>query len=388
MATTTATKTSTKAQGKQREPTDKQHDTFMAAPGPSTGEGGNPPDGDDDDDDEGGNPPDEGNPPGGGPPGGGNPLGPVPAIPLPMPPPIRNNDKEIRLNLPDKFDGNSEKLEKFMLDCMIYMGVNKHIYNNGPRRVAFVTSFLEGNAAHWKQIWYKNEFFNLTSAQQETYDIQDLFRDLEASFSVITHKSDAIHELGIIRQEGTVESHNLKFQGLISKAGIDPTNNNELLVEMYRKSLKQGVASKVLMMDTVPDTLEEWFKKAAIADNNWRRMMSYRDQPKKPQKSQRPQFSYRNFTARPVHDPNAMDVDAMKLSPEKQKLMNEGACFHCKKKGHRIRDCPDRNQGPNPRDPLKGKELHAHIRALLDPLSMEEREEMYALGEDDETDFQ
>ena len=68
-------------------------------------------------------------------------------------------------------------------------------------------------------------------------------------------------------------------------------------------------------------------------------------------------------------DPNAMDVDAM-TTQERENIMRKGLCFGCKEPGHISRNCPKKNQGRTPPPPLpqkkwKGKELHAHIKALI-----------------------
>jgi hypothetical protein len=57
------------------------------------------------------------------------------------------------------------------------------------------------------------------------------------------------------------------------------------------------------------------------------------------------------YTRKRRRDPNAMDVDAVRvLSPEqekKRKLCKEEKCFLCEKQGHLTRDCPKKRQSPN-----------------------------------------
>ena len=67
-----------------------------------------------------------------------------------------------------------------------------------------------------------------------------------------------------------------------------------------------------------------------------------------------------------------MDVDAM-TTEERDEMMRAGLCFRCKKAGHVSRNCPNRNRPPLPQQTpqqtppkkMKGKELHAHVRALM-----------------------
>jgi hypothetical protein len=45
------------------------------------------------------------------------------------------------------------------------------------------------------------------------------------------------------------------------------------------------------------------------------------------------------------HDPDAMDVDFTQMTPdEKERLMQSGSCFRCKKQGHMSKDCPTRQK--------------------------------------------
>ena len=91
-------------------------------------------------------------------------------------------------------------------------------------------------------------------------------------------------------------------------------------------------------MQSPPDTLEEWIAKAKVFHNQKLRI----DELKKG-------TWYSHFrtpnppSSRTYVDPNAMDVDAVrlkKLSPqERAKCMKEGRCFQCRKTGHDARNC-------------------------------------------------
>ena len=55
---------------------------------------------------------------------------------------------------------------------------------------------------------------------------------------------------------------------------------------------------------------------------------------------------------------------------EREEIMKRGFCFGCKEPGHISRNCPKKNQGrtpppPPPQKKWKGKELHAHIKAII-----------------------
>lgn len=53
--------------------------------------------------------------------------------------------------------------------------------------------------------------------------------------------------------------------------------------------------------------------------------------------------------SRPAQDPNAMDIDASRMSPEEQQRhYKQGLCFNCHKTGHISRDCPEKKKTGRP----------------------------------------
>jgi hypothetical protein len=81
-------------------------------------------------------------------------------------------------------------------------------------------------------------------------------------------------------------------------------------------------------------------------------------------------------------DPDAMDVDVnlVKTRPlskeERNKLVKEGCCFHCKKQGHMARQCPDKKKrekgSTKGKRPFKSKAAQVEV---VDDCEEEEKEE-------------
>ena len=80
-------------------------------------------------------------------------------------------------------------------------------------------------------------------------------------------------------------------------------------------------------------------------------------------------------------DPNTMDIDAMSME-KWAALMRKGACFICEETGHLAWDHKKQmEKGNDLPQKMKGKELHAHIRALLAWMEEDNKEEFFADAE-------
>ena len=107
----------------------------------------------------------------------------------------QGSGKEIQLNLPETFNRDPTTLDKFILDVKIYTKVNEHIYNNDLKKITFASLLLVGEAAAWKQLWFRH-----TKNQGIPVTLAMFFYNLTTDFSATTQKSEAIFELGRIRQ--------------------------------------------------------------------------------------------------------------------------------------------------------------------------------------------
>lgn len=299
-----------------------------------------------------------------------------------------------KLKTPTPFSGKREDLRKFLQEVKIYLMANGSAYPTEIDKVLFVLSYMsEGDANSWKE-----EFFE--TAEQEaaqknapitlgTY--QELIDQLTADFSPYNAPKDAIYAMKELKLgDNTIEEHVSKFKMLVTRSKLE---KNEAVVEYFRDTLPIYVQKKLMELPTPPETLKEWYEWAIRIQNNYIRMKNAitkaqnREQNRgsnaansnKKTNEQKP----RRFYFEPRKDPNAMDVDAM-TTEERTTLMRKGACFNCKTIGHLSRDCPNKKKKtittpikPDVPQKMKGKELHAHVRALLAEMSEEDKEEFF-----------
>ena len=102
---------------------------------------------------------------------------------------------------------------------------------------------------------------------------------------------------------------------------------------------------QIMSMDTVPSTIDDWYKKAISFQTQWERAEEISKRNSKPAHQ-----SYHSFsTPAKARDPNAMDVDVIKVgkltAEEHKKCMEKGLCFRCRQPGHMSSKCPKYKDG-------------------------------------------
>ena len=106
---------------------------------------------------------------------------------------------------------------------------------------------------------------------------------------------------------------------------------------------------RIMSMDTVPSTINEWYKKAIAFQTQWERAD---DIAKRNSRSSHQTYhSFSNSSSTKTHDPDAMVVDTIKVSKltpeERKRCVEKKLCFRCRKPGHLSTACPTFAQKAN-----------------------------------------
>ena len=123
------------------------------------------------------------------------------------------------------------------------------------------------------------------------------------------------------------KSYILTFQSNTTCAGI--TDHN-VLISFFATRIATPLMKWIMSLDTVPEKIDDWYLKAIHFQNQWDCAEQIA------QWSRRSTQTFQSFShsTKTMRDPNAMDVDAIKL--KKLTLEEQEECF---KKGHMANTC-------------------------------------------------
>ena len=106
--------------------------------------------------------------------------------------------KEVKLNPPKPFSGKRTELKRFLQDTQVYLTINKEVYDNDDKKIAFVLSFMkEGDAEAWKEEFVAHVFADSDGRGDDlSFGTFKAFREsLEKSFSPYDALGDALDEI-------------------------------------------------------------------------------------------------------------------------------------------------------------------------------------------------
>ena len=128
------------------------------------------------------------------------------------------------------------------------------------------------------------------------------------------------------------------FRNHVTLANISDPN---ILIGYFSAGIPPPLMRRIMSMDTVPTTIDDWYKKAIAFQTQWERADDIARRNSK--NSHQTYHSFTNSSTTKTHDPDAMVVDTIKvfkLTPEERKhCVEKKLCFHCRKPGHLSTAC-------------------------------------------------
>ncbi|KIN97381.1 hypothetical protein M404DRAFT_32361 [Pisolithus tinctorius Marx 270] len=205
---------------------------------------------------------------------------------------------ELKIGAPSDFDGNQKNAMSWLYSVQTYLLVNEELYDTNTKKVVYTLSYMKKDVAHsWAATFQKT---SLEKNPPSFGTFADFIKDFKASFTSADTAGTAIAKLRTLKQKDSVEQYITDFRTAIT----------------------------------------EWYTQAQKFDAKWRKVNETFG------KKEKKMFHPRNSFAE-EKDPNAMDVDGVRLSKEERdRHIKEGRCFGCGNKGHLSRECPDKGKTP------------------------------------------
>ncbi|KAI5115223.1 hypothetical protein M0805_009886 [Coniferiporia weirii] len=298
--------------------------------------------------------------------------------------------KEINLAKPNEFDGTREYARRFLSSCETYLCVNKHIYDTNELKINFVLSFMQTRTAG---DWAINReslasAYNVDTKGNKLTTIvgygtwDDFIKDFKSTFITTDDTNEAQQALIKLKQTGTADDFNNQFQSLATCSGI---TSPEALITLYQAGLTPALLKTIYNRDTMPATINDWYKAASRSDNIYRRLRAIQGPPPPIQQNNH----FRKFSNSHPR-PNSYNTS------EHNKCFKEGCCLACHEKGHNSHDCTkfpvnstrtirttEQSEDMEPPTPMPESkpptpnDVALQIRQLINSLKDEEKEELF-----------
>ena len=174
--------------------------------------------------------------------------------------------QELKLGQPPTFDGTPEKARGWFNNTQLYLLVNKEIYNDDDKKIAFALSFMrEGSAALWAltetEAALKRNPLNFGTWQ-------DFLNKFSASFILENTKDQAIAWMTTAKVDKKTPLMDYISQ-FKNNAALSEINNQDVLINFYSRGIPPVLMKKIYGMDTVPNHIDKWYQQTLHFQHVW-----------------------------------------------------------------------------------------------------------------------
>src|ERR1700678_3170158 len=185
-----------------------------------------------------------------------------------MAPSNSNKTKELRINPPTRFSGNRHDLNNFIQDCMLYLSLNRAVYETDEKQIIFMLSYMtEGSARAWKEAFVRDV---INTPTNDFGSLKQFTVDLKKAFEASDLEGDARAKLRQLKQGiDSVDDYVAQFRILAGKARM---TDDAALTEYFMEGINTGSLQKIFAQKKIPATITEWYERTSRCDSHYRRV--------------------------------------------------------------------------------------------------------------------
>jgi hypothetical protein len=232
---------------------------------------------------------------------------------------------ELKAGLPDDFLGNAEDAARWLLTISTYFTMNATIYSDDVKILTALNKMSKGRGKFFLESWYyKLANDTLPNAEKTWSALQKDFKETFCPFDLQANTCHRKTELSQKKTREDFEDFVTQYQLAVAQLGM---TDNVAIIDGLCQGLDKELIRMVLSMKDPLKDLKGWIKQASeFHAQQW-----HIDSIMAGHESVGSVYTSKTF---PRHDPNAMVVDALCLSPvEHAEHMRKNQCFICHKVG-------------------------------------------------------
>jgi len=245
---------------------------------------------------------------------------------------------DVKAGLPEDFSGRSEDSRRWILAMSAYFSMCRSRYTDKQMKLILLNKMSKGRGADFSEGWLSKIADTNVPDDQKTKEL--IVYDFEKVFLPTDKTSGARAALANLRMEGPLfrgDFHGFRssFELEAGKSGVEDKN---VLKDLLRQAVSTDLAFKMTSLENELKTYKDWLVKAGQFYDVTQRLKKLRSGSH----TYVPSGGYRSSSTS-HRDPNAMDVDALRLSPtQRAEHMHANKCFIC----HKVRCRSNRHPRP------------------------------------------